>query len=184
MASVLSHPFICVLQAAQDRIDVAKLNLDQLPALWVVLPEVTQVDKRALNQIVIEHIALDCLDRIRAFHVDLRVDRELTGPLSDPIDLLFELNFAVFLRLVQLGLHVSEAIPDDTCEHVVAQLTHQDCPCQMHVGCMTAVAEARAHSAIQDVAQCHIDFQLFFHFRACSHQGLKSQEEWRKHSNI
>ena len=70
VARVLSHSFICVLEATHDRINITKLNLDQLPTLWVALPQVSQVDERTFNHIVIKYVDLDRLDCFCTLHID------------------------------------------------------------------------------------------------------------------
>ena len=48
-ASIENHSLVSVLQAPDDCVDVAVLNLDQMPAMWPTLPESLQAHEGPLN---------------------------------------------------------------------------------------------------------------------------------------
>ena len=119
-ACILDHTLVGVFDTPNYRVYMAVLDLDQLSALWITLPEVAQAHKRSLDEVVVEDVALDRLHSLGALRIDLVVAGKLIGPVCDTIYLFFVMYFLVFSCIFVSRLHLCQSISDDLRKDIMA----------------------------------------------------------------
>ena len=150
----------------------------------MVLPQVPEADERSLDQVVIENVALDGLHGLRALDIEVGVGGELASPLSDSVNLLFDVDFAVFLRSCHRCLHLCNSVANYSCEDIVAEFTHQYRSGEVHMRRVRSVSKTGADRAVKNVAEGDVYFELFLHLGTGRHEGLQGEKQWCDHADI